>query len=75
MHIFPFAENGSIVSYQYTKGFLELSFDKVLGERLMSAGRGLWVGVPRMTSSPNPARAPSSKPVIPAQAVSVLGIS
>lgn len=55
MHTFPIAENGSIVPHRHTKGFLELSFDKVPGERLMSAGRGLQVAVPRMTSSlPSP---------------------
>ena len=38
---------------RHTKGFLELSFDKVPGRGLTSAGTGPWEGVPRMTSSPS----------------------
>lgn len=65
MHTLFFAENESVVPWQCTKGFLELSFDKVPWERADVSGERAVGGCPQDDFlSPLPARAPLSKPVI-----------
>lgn len=46
-HTFSFAKNGSAGPHRPTKGFLELSFDKVPGERADVSGERAVGGCPQ----------------------------